>query len=155
MELYHSPAKNAEYVNVINWHRLTEKGKGRLQKLGYKIDSRERNQTVEHRYYVEKIRGIFAPNGWFPFKEKFEIDLVIEKKDNTIAIEVETGKNKPEQTQKNFEKLLKFSANIKFIIATNDTALIKTKDLVSGLDLPDKDSIQITHIRDFLKAPPL
>jgi len=134
---------------------LTEKGRDRLQKLGYKVDSKERNQGVEHRYNVEKIRDAFARCGWFPFKEKSDIDLIIEKGDKVIAIEVETGKNKPEQTQKNFEKLLKFSANIKFIIATSDTALIKTKDLVSGLDLPDKDSIQILHIRDFLKAPPV
>ena len=61
-----------------------------------------------------------SPLGWFPFKEKSDIDLVIEKEDKTIAIEVETGKNKPEQTQKNFEKLLKFNADIKFVIATND-----------------------------------
>ena len=70
----------------------------------------------------------------------------VKKGDEVIAIEVETGKNKPEQTQKNFEKLLKLSATIKFIIATNDTALIKTKDLVSGLDFPDKGSIEIINI---------
>ena len=134
---------------------LTEKGRDRLQKLGHKVDSKERNQGVEHRYYVEKIRDVFARCGWFPFKEKSDIDLVIEKEDKTIAIEIETGKNKPEQTQKNVEKLLKFNASPKFIIATNDTALAKLKNLVSGLDLPQKDSIQTVHIRDFLKAPPL
>ena len=134
---------------------LTERGKARLQKLGYKADSKERNQTVEHRYFIEKIRGIFAPNGWFPFKEKSEIDLVIEKENKSIAIEVETGKNKPEQTQKNFEKLLKFNADTKLIIATNDIGLAKIKNLISGVDLPNKDSVQIVHIRDFLKAPPL
>jgi hypothetical protein len=132
---------------------LTDKGRDRLQKLGLKIDCRERNQGVEHRYFIEKIRGIFLPRGWFPFKEKSDIDLVIEREDKTIAIEIETGKNKPEQTQKNLEKLLKFSANVKFILATNDTALVKTKNLLSGLDLPKKDSIQILHVRDFLKAP--
>ena len=80
---------------------------------------------------------------------------MIEKEDKTIAIEVETGKNKPEQTGKNFEKLLKFKANEKFIIATNDMALAKIQDLIAGLDLPQKESIQIIHIRDFLKAPPV
>ena len=134
---------------------LTEKGKARLQKLGYMVDSKERNQGIEHRYFIEKTRAVFAPRQWFPFKEKSDIDLVIEKEDKIIAIEVETGKNKPEQTQKNFEKLLKFKADDKFVIATNDTALAKIKNLISGLDLPDKDSIQILHIRDFLKAPPV
>ena len=134
---------------------LTEKGAEYLKKVGRKIDSKERNQTVEHRYFIEKIRGIFAPNGWFPFKEKSEIDLVIEKENKSIAIEVETGKNKPEQTQKNFEKLLRFNADTKLIIATNDIGLAKIKNLLSGLDLPNKDSVQIVHIRDFLKTPPI
>ena len=134
---------------------LTEKGKERLQKVGYKVDSKDRNQGIEHRYFVEKTRGLFLPRGWFPFKEKSDIDLVIEKEDRTIAIEIETGKNKSEQTLKNFEKLLKFSANIKFMLTTNDMALVKTKTLVSGLDLPKKDSIQILHIKDFLKNPPV
>ncbi len=146
---------NAITIDKKKLFELTEKGRDRLQKLGYKVDSKERNQGVEHRYFVEKIREVFTLRGWFPFKEKSEIDLVIEKEDKIIAIEVETGKNKPEQTQKNFEKLLKFGADNKFVIATNDVALAKTKSFISGLDLPDKDSIQILHIRDFLKAPPV
>ena len=40
---------------------LTEKGRARLQKLGYKVDSKERNQGIEHRYYIEKTREVFAP----------------------------------------------------------------------------------------------
>jgi hypothetical protein len=133
---------------------LTETGKERLQKLGYKVDSKERNQGVEHRYFVEKIRDVFARCGWFPFKEKSDIDLVIEKEDKVIAIEIETGKNKPEQTIKNIEKLIKYQADEKFILCTNDTALIKIKTLLSELKLPDKESIQIIHIRDFQKVPP-
>jgi len=134
---------------------LTEKGRERLLKLGFKVDSRERNQGFEHRYFVEKIRDVFTRCGWFPFKEKSEIDLVIQKEDRTIVMEIETGKNNPEQTEKNFEKLLKFKANKKFVIATNETALAKIRDLIAGLDLPQKESIQIVHIRDYLKAPPV
>jgi DNA-binding PadR family transcriptional regulator len=133
---------------------LTEKGRERLQKLGFKVDSRERNQGVEHRYYGEKIRDAFTRCGWFPFKEKSDIDLVLEKEEKVIAIEIETGKNKPEQTIKNIEKLIKFRADQKFILCTNDTALIKIKSITADLKLPDKESIQILHIRDFPKSLP-
>ena len=49
---------------------LTEKGRDRLQKLGHKVDSKERNQGVEHRYYVEKIRDVFAPLWLVPLQGK-------------------------------------------------------------------------------------
>jgi len=143
------------FIDKKKLFELTEKGKERLQKLSFKVDSGDKNQGFEHRYFTQKIREVSLPQGWFPFKEKSEIDLVIEKGDKIIGIEIETGKNKPEQTRKNVEKVVKFSASPKFIIATNDTALAKIKNLAPGLDLPGKDSIQITHIRDFLKAPPV
>jgi len=133
---------------------LTERGDDCLKKLGRKIDSRERNQGLEHRYFLEKIRQGKLPNNWFPFKEKADIDLVLEKEEIIIAIEIETGKNKPEQTIKNLEKLIKFKADQKFMVPTNDEAFIKIKNLVPDLKLPDKDSIQIIHIRDLLKNLP-
>jgi hypothetical protein len=133
---------------------LTERGDDCLKKLGRKIDSRERNQGLEHRYFLEKIRQGKLPNNWFPFKEKADIDLVLEKEEIIIAIEIETGKNKPEQTIKNLEKLIKFKADQKFMVPTNDEAFIKIKDLLSEPKLPDKESIQIIHIRDLLKNLP-
>jgi len=133
---------------------LTERGKENLQRLGYKIDSKDKNQGLEHRYFIEKIREVFIPGGWFPFKEKSDIDLVIEKRDKVIAIEIETGKNKTEQTRKNIEKLLKFKAGQKFILPTNETALVKTKNLFSEINLPGQEAIQIIPVKDFLKIPP-
>jgi hypothetical protein len=133
---------------------LTEKGKKSLQKLGYKIDSKDKNQGLEHRYFIGKIREVFIAKGWFPFKEKSDIDLVIEKSDKIIAVEIETGKNKTEQTQKNIEKLLKFKADQRFILPTNETAMAKTRNLFSEINLPRQESIQIIPVKEFLKAPP-
>jgi len=133
---------------------LTERGDDCLKKLGGKIDSKERSQGLEHRYFLEKIRQAKLPDAWFPFKEKADIDLVLEKEDKVIAVEIETGKNKPEQTIKNFEKLIKFKADQKFMVPTNDEAFIKIKSLTSELKLPDKESIQIIHIRDLPKSLP-
>jgi len=133
---------------------LTDRGKESLQRLGYKTDSKDKNQGLEHRYFIEKIREVFIPKGWFPYKEKSDIDLVIEKGDKVIAVEIETGKNKPEQTKKNIGKLLKFKAGQKFILPTNETALVKTENLFSETNLPGQEAIQIIHVKDFLKIPP-
>ena len=112
-------------------------------------------EGLEHRYVAEKVKDRFAAMGWRVFREKADIDLIIEKEDKVMAIEIETGNNKPEQTEKNIEKLIKFRADQKFMIPTNDEAFAKIKNLISNLKLPDKESIQILHIRDFLKAPPI
>ncbi len=134
---------------------ITDRGKEALQRLGYKIDSKDKNQGLEHRYFIERIRQVFIPKGWFPFKEKSDIDLVIEKGDKVIAVEIETGRNKKEQMQRNIGKLLKFEAGQKFIVPTNDNAMIKARGLLSGMNLSGQDSLQITPAKDFLKSPPV
>ena len=131
---------------------FTEKGKERLKKLGYKIDSHDGGQGLEHRYFVERVRQIFLTAGWFPFKEKSDIDLVIEKEDKVIAIEIETGKNNQEQLKRNIDKLVRFNGSEKFILATNGIAIAKVRGLAEELS---QDSIQILPIHDFLKLPPL
>ena len=132
---------------------VTKTGSDILFKIGFKID-REGNQGLEHRYFLEQVRQTFLKNGWFTFKEKHDIDLVLEKDATVIAMEFETGKNNQDQTNKNIEKLIKYPADHKFIIATNTTALQKSKALLSNSILPDKDSIQVTLPRDLPKALP-
>jgi len=109
---------------------VTKTGAHTLFKIGFKID-REGNQGLEHRYFLEQVRQIFLQDGWFTYKEKHDIDLVLEKDTTVIAIEFETGKNNQNQTNKNIEKLIKFNADQKFIIATNAMALQKSRTLLS------------------------
>ena len=132
---------------------FTEKGKERLRKLGYKTDSSDGSQGLEHRYFVERIRQLFITAGWFPFKEKSDIDLVIEKEDKILAIEIETGRNNQGQMKKNIDKLIQFNATGKFVLATNGVALAKVRGLAEELSL-QHDSIQILPVNDFLKNPP-
>jgi len=130
---------------------VTKNGAEILFKIGLRVE-REGNQGLEHRYFVEQIRQDFLQNGWFTYKEKHDIDLVLEKDARVIAMEFETGKNNQDQTTKNIEKLIKFRADQKFIIATNTIALQKSKVLLSNSHLPDKDSIQVTLVRDLPKS---
>ena len=131
---------------------VTKSGAETLSNIGIKVE-RDGNQGLEHRYFLEQVRQSFLQKGWFTYKEKHDIDLVLEKDDRVIAMEFETGKNNPDQTRKNIEKLIKFVlADERFIIATNPIALQKSKALLSASRLPDKDSIQVTLARDLLKS---
>jgi hypothetical protein len=132
---------------------MTKNGLNILNKIGIKV-IQTGNQGLEHQYFLEQIRQVFLKNGWFTYKEKDGIDLVFEKDDRVIALELETGRNNKNQTIKNIHKLIKYNADQKFIIATNQVALNRTRVILSNLKLPDKDSIQISLARDFLKSLP-
>ena len=60
--------------------------------VGKKVIQKGRG-GLEHRYYIEKIRNHFIHNEGFAFIEKDDIDLVIEKDDRCMAIQLETGKS--------------------------------------------------------------
>jgi len=130
---------------------VTKQGGKTLAEIGIKV-KQEGNQGLEHRYFLEQIRQVFLKGGWFTHREKNGIDLVLEKDDNVIALELETGKNNPNQTVKNTERLLRCKADKKFIIATNPTAYNKVNTDIANLKLSNDDTIQIFLIRDFIKS---
>ncbi len=130
---------------------ITTSGAETLSRIGIKVN-RDGNQGLEHRYFLEQVRQTFLQKGWFTYKEKNDIDLVLEKDDRVIAMEFETGKNNPDQTRKNIEKLIKFHlADERFIMATNPIALQKSKALLADTPFPDKDAIQVILARDLSK----
>jgi Holliday junction resolvase len=92
-------------------------------------------------------------SGWTVFKEKSDIDLVAQIDDKTVAIEVETGKNNPDQIQKNMGKLVQFAAADRFILATNENANIKIKNLISKMGF--SASLHLYPIKEFIKNPPI
>jgi len=150
--LVYNKVINPVLVDKKKLFELSEQGEDCLRRMGFKIPQRDKNQGLEHRYYIEKIKDLYISRGWVPQKEKCDIDLVIEKEDKTIAVEVETGKNKPEQIQKNIKKLTELKAEGRFIVPTNEISLAKIHGLLSEISPPHP--IQIIHIKDFLKAPP-
>jgi hypothetical protein len=131
---------------------LTEQGEKIIAELGLKI-KKHKNQSIEHRYYIEMIKKLLEKRGWTVFKEKSDIDLVAHMDDKTVAIEVETGKNNADQIEKNMEKLVKFPAADKFILATNESANVKVKSFISEIG-PYK-SLQLYPVREFIKNPPI
>jgi hypothetical protein len=131
---------------------LTEQGEKIIAQLGLKI-KKDKNQSIGHRYFVEKIKQLFKKRGWTVFKEKSDIDLVAQMGDRTVAIEVETGKNKTEQIEKNVGKLVHFAAADRFIVATNENAFLKIQNIISEFN--PSASLQLYPVKEFIKNPPI
>jgi len=129
-------------------YELTIKGK---KILGKKITHKGRG-GLEHRYYVEKIKEHFIQNEGFTFLEKDDIDLVVEKLDKRLAIQLETGKS---DIQANLFKLGKYTADLKYMLTTNRETEIRTKKILIDLLAPDKENIQVFFAKDFLNNPPI
>jgi hypothetical protein len=131
---------------------LTEHGEKIIAELGLKI-KKHKNQSIAHRYYIEKIKQFLEKKGWTVFKEKSDIDLVAHMDDKTVAIEVETGKNKTDQIEKNVGKLVEFPAADRFILTTNENANIKIKNLIFKMGF--SASLHLYPIKEFIKNPPI
>jgi hypothetical protein len=129
-------------------YELTSQGK---KILGKKITHKGRG-GLEHRYYVEKIKEHFIQNEGFTFLEKDDIDLVVEKLDKRLAIQMETGKS---NIQANLFKLGKYNADLKYVLTTNRETEIMVKNILKDLLVPDKENIKVLFAKDFLNNPPI
>jgi len=132
---------------------ITPAGIDALDKIGIKV-KQDGHQGMEHRYYVEQIRKAYVENGWFSRKEEDGVDLVVEKADLIIAIEVETGLNHSEQLTKNIEKLLRCKADRKWLVATNEVSFAKLSALFAQSNPPGANDVRIAMARDLLKSLP-
>jgi hypothetical protein len=131
---------------------LTEQGEKAAAELGLKF-KKDKNQGIEHRYFAEMTKRMLENRGWTVFKEKADIDLVAHLDDETVAIEVETGKNNTDQIEKNIEKLVQFPGAEKFILATNKNANIKINNLISKMGF--SASLHLYPVKEFIKNPPI
>jgi hypothetical protein len=133
---------NPETIDGLRLLGLTPKAKVAVQKWGILISTYGRG-GIEHSYWLNQIKMKLIKEGGFPFTEKDDIDLVADNINNTIAIQIETGKS---AILKNAKTLDSFDAESKFMLATNKVAEFKIKS--KAMYFP---SIQLMHVKDFLK----
>jgi len=129
-------------------YELTPKGR---ESLGRKAIHRGRG-GLEHRYYIEKIKAYYLANEGFTFLEKDDIDIIIEKGDQILAIQMETGKS---DIQANLMKLCRHKADLKYILATNRETEIRLREILKEYYLPDRENIKVAFVKDFLLSPPV
>lgn len=144
------------YINPVQVDRkllyeLTPKARTLLVGKNIKIPAQARG-GMEHNYWLEKIKELFKSKEGFPFKEKDNIDLVVETYDSTYMIQVETGKS---NIKKNIETLLKKDCDNLIMVATNKGAERKINTILQKINLPEKEKIQVHFVKDFLSKNPI
>lgn len=96
--------------------KLTQDAGSLLASFGVKVKSLPKNASLEHEYYKELVARHYRLNGYevekeVPIGEGKEVDLVATKGNESIAIEVETGKSDVEENirkckEAGFEKVV-------------------------------------------------
>ena len=127
---------------------LTDGGK----KISGKKAIHQGRGGLEHRYYLEKIKAHYIENEGFTFIEKDNIDLVVETIEKKLAVQVETGKS---NIQANLTRLGTYPADIKCMVATTQETKIKIKEMLENYLIPDRESISVYFVKDFLSHPPI
>ena len=136
---------------TIDGSRLYELTLTGREALGRKAFHRGRG-GLEHRYYIEKIKEHYLVREGFTFIEKDNIDIVIDKGDKTLAIQLETGKS---DVHGNLMKICRYKADLKYVLATNRETEVRIRDLLKEYFLPDRENIQVVYVKDFLQSPPV
>jgi hypothetical protein len=136
---------------TIDGQRLYELTPTGMDKLGRRVFHKGRG-GLEHRYFIGKIMEHYQNQQGFALLEKDDIDLVIHKEDKSLAIQMETGKS---DIQANLLKLGRYKADHKYCLATNRETEVLIKDILQEHFLPDRESIQVAFVKDFLQSPPI
>ena len=118
-------------IKLLN---ITDDGKAILGKLGYSPNL-EKN-GLEHRFWKDEVANYYRHQGYKVSVEKKvngTPDLIVEKQDKVIAIEIETGKS---NAIWNIKKCLRHNFNLVISVATNKKAeeKIRTEIIYNSLD---------------------
>lgn len=135
---------------TIDGNRLYDLTPGGIKVLGKRMPQRGRG-GLEHRYYVERIKDHYLKHDGFISLEKDGIDLVVEKTDRTMAIQVETGKS---DIQANLTKLGRYQAELKYVVTTNIETEIRIRETLRDMLIPERERIHVVFVKEFLATPP-
>ncbi len=129
----------------IKIFEITEKGQQIITQLGYKPKS-WRKGGVEHQYWQYKVAQYFHYKG-YKVKENYsigngkEVDIVIEKENEKIGIEIETGKS---DILANMEKCTDFNQIL--CLVTEPQLKVKIEEKIK-----QHQNVTVYFVKDFLR----
>jgi hypothetical protein len=129
---------------------LTDHGRSIADANGINSGSPPR-AGVEHRYWVARVAEHFERQGYdvtheFHITDDGHVDLVAEKPNERLAIEVETGKS---DIKANLEKLQGAGFDRIVLLATGPSAIASCQRALETQDLDTQSSIEIRSWLDF------
>lgn len=131
----------------ITLFEITAKGKSFLNQEGF--DTVEYNEGIEHRFWKWKISQYYKKSGYDVEVEKRvngQPDILITNKNETIAVEIETGLS---DALSNIEKGIKSGFSMVISIATNEGAERAIKEQLKRQNLDKDKRIRLVSARGF------
>lgn len=127
---------------------LSESGRKALRMLGVEVAEKSRWGSLEHEYWKEKVAARFSHDGWSVAIEDSDVgftDLVAQKGNERIAVEIETGKS---DWRANLEKNVRKGFTNILIIATRPEAQEKISQSLGKF--PDGVHVWIKPAQSFI-----
>ncbi|MDD5551320.1 MAG: DUF87 domain-containing protein, partial [Candidatus Omnitrophica bacterium] len=129
---------------------ILDKGKKELGFLGVNFSDTQRKGGIEHKYWVNQAAEHYKKQGYQveiekPIGEGKAVDIVISMGDETIAVEVETGKS---DAMENVNKCLNTGFKEIMVIATCREAYQRIKNQIAKH--VDTDNVKIDHVKNFM-----
>ncbi len=134
----------------IKLFEITEMGQQIITPLGYQKKS-WRKGGVEHQYWQYKVAQYYQYQGYivkenYPLGNGKEVDIVVEKNNEKIAIEIETGKS---DILENIEKCREKEFMQIICLTITHKLMEKVKDVLKAIST---ENIQVFYIKDFLST---
>jgi len=136
-------------VNRLKLLELTDEGITTLEQQGVRIQTSKRYGSLEHRYWLHKVKLWYQDKGYHVEEEAEGIDMVASKGQERIAIEVETGKS---NIKSNIIKAHKSYPKV-VVVPTNPTAEAMTREIINKLAKHQQESIKVISARKYVKKP--
>ena len=134
-------------VNRLKLLELTDHGISTLEQQGVKLPSAKRYGSLEHLYWLHKVKCWYQDNGYEVKEEHNNIDLVAARGEERIAIEIETGKS---DIKKNIISALRAFPEL-IIVPTSSAAEAITRDIIDMIPRHQRVRIEIIPAKQFVK----
>jgi len=128
---------------------LTDQGKEFLNKLGHSIN--DNLESAEHKFWKNQIAKYFRKSGCkttieYQMDSGKSIDVMVEKPNRKVAIEIETGKS---DFIYNILKCLEADIDMVLSVAINDDIANKIEKKLREKGLSDHEKISVLTVKDF------
>ena len=139
---------------MVKVFELTEEGKEKVGRLGFKVERTWRKGGLEHGYWVQEMAGVLRGQGFAVQVEKGlgkgkSVDLEARREGGKIAVEVETGKS---DAISNIRKDLKAGYDRVLVVCLDDGLKKRIQDQIDAIDVSGRERILVLNLKEALNG---
>lgn len=139
---------------MVKVFELTDEGKEKVGRLGFKVKRTWRKGGLEHGYWVQEIKSLLREQGFAVQVEKGlgkgkTVDLEARREDRKIAVEVETGKS---DAISNIRKDLEAGYDRVLVICLEEGLKERILGQMQKTDISRKERVLLVNLKEALNV---